>query len=448
MSRKSDIVEVQARRLGEDGRGVGDAAGLELHVTDLLPGERALVEIEHASPHGRRAWARIVERRGPLCPERVESPCPVFGECGGCVWQHLEPGAQLEHKRQRVQRALDNALVAAPTVPPPVAAPSAYAYRNKGKYVFARDGERVVLGAYRPRSHAVISTVPCLVVEPAIERVAELLVERVEASPLPIHDEKSGTQGLRYAVLRANRAAEVQLTLVCHSITDHAAVAVLAAELAEHREVQGVYRCNNDRSSGVLLTPELELLAGAPTLAENVAGVSVELGPNAFWQIYREQAERAYAEIAELLQLPTGASVLELYCGVGGIAFALATAGHRVLGIEREPEAIEAARAAASVLGERAPRFEIGDASIVADESWKGHDAVVVDPPRKGLGAPLCAQLAVSGIATIAYLSCGPESLARDLKRLCDGGYRIDTVRLYDFMPHTAQVETLVVLRR
>ncbi len=447
MSPSSHIV-VCAQRLAPDGHGIAtseDTSG-EIWVPDLLPGEQASVEVVHQSPHKARAWAQIHERVGPLSPARAEPACPAHGICGGCAWQHLDEKGQLEQKRLQVERALHNALDVPPRVPLPIAG-RATGYRNKGKYVVARDGDAVVLGAYKPRTHDVISTRGCRVVELVIDHVATHIAQHATSLRTPVFREgEDKSVGLRYVIIRSNQQGQALVLLVCTSDTPSQNLHDLASALDAMEPVVGVLRCDNDLRSGGLLTDDITRLCGHESISENVAGTAISLGPAAFWQLNRDQAERAYADLATALA--PAARVVELYCGVGAISFVLATTGSHVLGVERDSVSVDIATKAAkdAALGERL-QFLCADATHLDAELLADADAIVVDPPRKGLGERGRQQLITARPSTIAYLSCNPESLARDLAALVAAGYRIESLQLYDFMPGTSQVESLVVLR-
>jgi 23S rRNA (uracil1939-C5)-methyltransferase len=230
--------------------------------------------------------------------------------------------------------------------------------------------------------------------------------------------------------------------------------------------VSGVVWIRNDARTGAILAGEVEPLLGRPTIIETVATepvatrmkLDIELGIGDFFQVNRDQAARLYARVAELAAGATRA--LDLYCGVGGIAFTLAGAnpGTEVLGIERNPGAVAAANRAAERAGLQARvHFRAGvaaDALDVASGAQAGSDLVVVNPPRKGLDSETLAALRQIAPATIIYVSCGPESLARDLSILsgsglsASGDYRVERVEPFDLMPGTPQVETVAVLAR
>lgn len=441
-------MNIEGQAVGEDGWGIATYEGEEVRVFDLLPGEEALVEVEHRSRNTGVSWARIKERTGELSPSRVEPLCPAYGKCGGCAWQHMDIETQREHKRRRVEAALASSLSHVPEIAAPLASSQVTGYRNKGKYVFGVSRGQVVLGAYRPRSHDVISTLGCKVVEPAIDVLAQLVRDEVERRSIAIYVEKISETGLRYAIIRSNGLGQTLAVLVCTSDTNFQSVQRVADALIKSPGVVGVIRCDNDLKSGALLTDKQRFLCGTE-LAEEVAEVKIGLDGEAFYQLNREQASRAYQDLATAIGAPGTSPIIELYCGVGGIAFTLARAGHRVLGFELDPGAVARAnRAAQRAHLQDLVSFEVGDASRLSADVFSDVETVVVDPPRKGLGKATLSTLCTALPACIAYLSCGPESLAADLAVLVQSGYRIESVTLYDFMPGTAQVETLVVLRQ
>ncbi len=436
---------VEGKSIAEDGRGVAEVDGLTLFVAGLLPGESGHVQIEHHSQHKAVAWARLIERVGPPSPHRAEPACPAYGVCGGCAWQHLDYESQLEEKQNRVAKALQARLSDLPTIPRPVASDWKTGYRNKGKYVVAEIDGKVTLGAYKPRSHEVVSTLGCQVVEPTIDTTAKHVASHLKGCNIPVYSERERNSGLRYVLLRCNAKAQVLVTIVCTSDTDAAQMRDLAGAIHSFRRVCGVIRCDNDLHSGAILTPKVKLLCGE-FLKEEVAGVAVDLDAGSFWQVHRKQAARAYQDIVSMLDLPKGSRVMELYAGMGGIAFALAKQGLAVAAVERDAQAVDAATRAAHDAGLANVEFYHADATDMQPEDFANMQAVVVDPPRKGLGNKGVKQLCDAQVPQIAYLSCGPESLAKDLEQLVAAGYRVAQLKLYDFMPGTAQVEVLALL--
>jgi 23S rRNA (uracil1939-C5)-methyltransferase len=445
-----DHIEAQAAALDEDGRGVAHLGEQTLLVTDLLPGERALVSVEHCSPHRPLAWGRIERRLGPPSRDRTRPSCPGYGRCGGCAWQHLGYSAQLREKRRRLEKAFGDAL----PVPPVAASPRPIGYRNRGKYVIAvsepaASGARVALGAYQPRSHRVVDTLGCRAVEPPIDATARRTRELLEACGLSPYDEQSGRGELRYAVVRCNWRGELLVALVTRSSAARAPLESVAAGLLASAGVRSVHWVRNDAPGGVIIAGDTELIAGDPALLERVAGLEVAIGPGEFLQVNRAQAERMYHTIADWLGAGPHLRAIDLFAGVGGISFALAARGAEVVAVESDARAVHAgARAGRTAYGDRV-RFTVGDAADLSALSADfAPSAVVVDPPRKGLGARLCAVLGQLAPPALVYASCNPDSLVTDLVALTASGYRAERVQGFDMMPGTGEIETLLLLRR
>jgi 23S rRNA (uracil1939-C5)-methyltransferase len=434
--------EVTAAELDDDGAGVAVVDGVTVHVAGLAPGERATVRTTHASPHRAERWATVVERRGAPSPDRVTPACPAFGRCGGCPWQHLAYPAQLGWKRRRVVAAVGELAEVAEVV----RSPAELGYRHKGKYVAGRTVGHLALGAWAPRSHDFVDTAGCRAVTPTIDRVRGAIVAAAADHRLAPADERRGTGDLRYAIVRQGDGGQVLVGLVVRSAADAGRVAAAAAAIAAAPAVAGVVRLDNDRTDGALLDGAARPLVGAASLSLTLAGVAVDLGATEFAQINPAQAEAMYRHVAALAEVGPGDRAADVYAGLGGIAFALAASGAEVLAIERDPAAVAALTAAAHRAGRSDVTALAGDAERLADHPDVA--AVVIDPPRKGASPALLAAISASRARTLIYVSCGPDALGRDLRALVAAGWRLDQVTPFDLMPGTAQVETVVRLRR
>lgn len=460
--RRGDVFDVAATRLDDDGQGVGmTGAAVCVHVRDLLPGESARARLVHLGARRNEAWAEIQERTSPPSASRVEPACRAFGRCGGCAWQHVSYDAQLEEKRRVVEEAVGPLLAAGVTPSPVRAAPAVLEYRNKAKYVVAsmlsRRGPRVVLGAYAPRTHDVVDTLGCRVVESGLDEVArgirDLLQRRVAV--LPPYDPATRTGAIRYVVLRSGARGEVAVILVVTSEAARDIVGRLASAIYHLPRVACVLAGVQDEEGDVILPPTLEPLAGTPSVQERIGGVDVDSDPACFFQVNRAQASAMYELVANACADAHPTTALDLYSGVGGFSFALARKGMTTLGLEGDPRAVTAARSAATRAGlaGRAD-FEAADlaapeaiAAAVANarESW---GVVVANPPRKGLSAAVRGAITTLRPPRIVYVSCAPASLARDLRELLDAGYQVHAATPFDLMPGTSQIETVVELRR
>jgi 23S rRNA (uracil1939-C5)-methyltransferase len=452
-------VQVKIDGLDDDGRGVGTADGVAIHVAGALPGETVAAEIEHRSPHAPRAWARLVSIQGRPADERVEPPCPAHPRCGGCVWQHVAYPAQLTEKRRTVEQALGR------SIDDVIAAPHEIHYRNKAKYVIAARAGKLVLGSYAPASHDVLDMAGCRVPQKPLDEVARAALAGAEREGLSAYDEQSvdpraplrfapptgktgsGPPGeLRHLVVRANHDGEVLVVWVTRTRACGPALTRAARALrARLPAVAGIVQHVNPHPGNAIFHGEDHLLDGVDRLADRVGEVTLELSAQAFFQVNRDQAARLYAEVARLAR---GPKIIDLYTGVGGIALTLARRGHRVEGVEVIPSAIDDARRSAAALGLPRARFRVADAGPglrAAAADLGGVDTLVVNPPRKGLAPDVRDAILALAPPRVVYVSCGPRSLAADLAVL-GRAYAVTAVRAYDLMPGTPHVETVVCL--
>ena len=456
---KSNRTELTASELDEAGLGVGTVGGVHVHIADLLPGETAEVVIDHRSPHKAEAWGRILRRIGEPARDRTEPACPAFGRCGGCTWQHLAYPAQLAAKHRRVELALADILAIDQrgiAVAPVRPSPALLGYRNKGKYVVGAsgpDGKHVVLGAYAPRTHHVIDTLGCQVVAPIIDEVAAWVRGSAERVGLVPYDEQARTGELRYVIVR-EVAGAVLVALVVAPRTPRAKLEKLANAIAHHPTLAGLVVIENDRRDGAIVPAgsTAQVLIGHGYLLERLAGVSVEVGASEFLQVNRAQANAMYERVAELACVPgelPGIAV-DLFSGIGGIALHLARQRFaHVYAVEIDTESVAQLRRAVDNT-----TYDL--TAIAADasnpgalvEKLRGANVVVVNPPRKGLTQAARELVVQIGAPTLIYVSCGPEALGRDLVALSLHGYMPDAIEPFDLMPGTAQIETVVRLRR
>jgi 23S rRNA (uracil1939-C5)-methyltransferase len=438
--------------LDDDGAGIAREP-MTVHVAGALPGERVAVTVAHLSSHRPEAWARLEAIDAPSA-ERRPPACAAFGACGGCVLQHLDYAAQRAWKRARVARAL-SAYPALTTIDvrATVASPRTLGYRNRSKLVAARaSGGGVILGAYAPRSHDVVDVAGCRIAEPPLDdTTAALRVLFGQAGVAP-YDERTLTGDVRHVVLQTNRDGAVLATWVTRRpLADGPSLA--RAFRRDRPEVVGVVEHTNAERGNAIFDAggDSRVLDGAPAIEDTieVAGRSIRLrlSAGAFFQANRDVAALAYADIlAALAPRPTD-RLVDVYSGVGGIALLLASAAAEVIGIESHPGAVADAAASAAMNGVTNARFVAGDAAR-ALASVDSADSIVVNPPRKGCAPDVLDSIARLTPRAVAYLSCDPDTLARDLAVLAERGFRIESVIPFDMLPHTPHIETLAILRK
>jgi 23S rRNA (uracil1939-C5)-methyltransferase len=468
-----DAVTVACDALDDEGAAAGAATGgdpARVHVAGALPGERVTAMVTHVSRHRPEAWASLREIE-VASPARRAPACRAWGDCGGCVLQHLAYDQQVAWKTARVRAvAAAHAELAAVPVAPCVPSPRPLGYRNRSKLVCARaagvggggiGAGPLVLGAFAPRSHVVIDLGGCRIAEPPLDDLAGALRAILEAAGVVPYDERTFTGDLRHAVLRVSHRGQVLVTLVTARRAWPAARGVADALLAGRpggAEVCGVVQNVNPTRGNAIFGAEEIVLGGAATLDDAVGGVRVRLSSQSFFQANRDVAALAYAAIAATLAPAAGGDssgsggkqtgrLVDAYAGVGGIALTLAPHAREVIGIEAHPAAVTDAEASAALNGVTHARFVAGDAAARLREIDRA-DAVVLNPPRRGCDAAVLDEVARLAPARVAYLSCDPETLARDLVQLAGRGYKTLSLTPFDMLPHTPHIEVLAVLAR
>jgi 23S rRNA (uracil1939-C5)-methyltransferase len=456
--RPGDRVALTCDELDDQGAGVGDSGPHRVHIAGALPGERVDAVVEHVSRQSGAAWARLETIDAPS-PTRRPPACAAFGACGGCVLQHLSYDAQLVWKHERVARALGAYPALDVKVDPCVPSPRPLGYRNRSKLVVARREEGgpddgIVLGAFAPRSHDVVDLAGCRIAEPPLDETAAALRALLDEAGVRAYHEPTSTGDLRHVVLRSNHEGRVlAVWIVARPLPDGAALARRFRALRP--EVIGVVEHEN-RSRGNAIFADVaggneRLLDGVGELEDqlDIAGrpVRVLLSPGAFFQANRQVATLAYAAIGAALAVQPTERVVDAYCGVGGIALALARGAAEVIGIESHAGAVVGATASAALNGITNARFVAADAAQALGQIDRA-DVVVLNPPRKGCAPEVLAEIARLAPRAIAYLSCDPETLARDLALLAMHGYRPRAVTPFDMLPHTPHVEALAIVDR
>ncbi|WP_311944071.1 TRAM domain-containing protein [Halomonas piscis] len=429
---------VTVERLAHDGRGVArSAAGKTLFVTQALPGERVEVAVHRTR---KRFDEAHVKRRANDSPRRVTPPCAYFGRCGGCDLQHMALDAQREHKVAAVRELCARQGLELPA-DMEMLATRAEDYRRRARLGVNVDGQgRVLVGFRAAGSQRLVDIDRCHVLVPKLAALLAPLREVIQALEAPRrvgHVELVDTAGgcaitVRQPRPHANDAERWR------AFADRLAAQGVALALLEGRDA-----------------PRLEWLGEPPALAETLAlpGLApLELGvaPGDFLQANAAVNAQMVARVMEWLAPSPGERYLDLFAGIGNFSLPAAAAGASVTAVEGHPAMVErlAANARRNGLDLRATRADLnvpGTAAALLDET--AADALILDPPRAGAEA-ICRTLAdaVSRPAQLAYVSCDPATLARDVARLTAGGYRIGQVAVADMFVHTAHMETLMLL--
>ena len=446
--RRGDEVTLVIDRLAYGGRGVGRVDGYVVFVPDTAPGDRARARLWRVKPSF--AEADLVEVESPSALRTVP-PCPHFGPCGGCVWQHLGYADQLRAKESIVRESLAHlARLRDVEVGPIIEAADPWAYRNKMEFTFHPDG---TLGLHRRGAFDQVAPIDaCLIQSAEANGVLRVVREWADASGLSRYDARDHTGLLRQVVIReGKRTGEIMVALIT-TAPDVPGIRALAGRLvAAAPQVASVLLGVNPGPSDGLALTTVAAIAGRPYIMEELAGLRFRIGLETFFQTNTAQAERLIEVVETLAGVGGGETVYDLYCGVGTFSLALARRAGRVYGLEIVTPAVDAARENAALNGIGNAEFIPGDVRRVLPDlvSRVGSpDLLVLDPPRSGAGSRVMRKIIGANAPRIVYVSCNPTTLAPDLGELVGAAYAIRTVQPLDLLPHTHHVECVAILDR
>ncbi|MHA7967399.1 23S rRNA (uracil(1939)-C(5))-methyltransferase RlmD [Paenibacillus sp. CAU 1782] len=459
--------------LTHDGEGVGRANGFTLFVQGALPGEKVKASVtKMKKQYGYARLETILE----VSPDRLEPPCAIYDECGGCQLQHMDYAAQLEWKRQHVVDNLrrigklhiegeapadSQAAETAPNQPlnavkvmPTIGMDEPWRYRNKAAVpVGASDIDGgLIAGFYERGSHRIIDMDDCLIQHSEndeIVRVVKGIARELRVKP---YNEETGEGVLRHVMVRVGVVTGEKMVVLITNTTR----LPRQPEWIEHLRaalpgLKSIVHNVNERNTNVIFGDETKVVWGKEVIYDELDGIRFAISARSFYQVNPAQTVSLYRKALEYAALTGKENVIDAYCGIGTISLFLARAAGRVYGVEIVPEAIEDAKRNAELNGINNAEFEAGPAEVVIPR-WRKEgiqaDVIVVDPPRKGCDPELLDTILKIKPERVVYVSCNPSTLARDLRILEDGGYRAVEVTPVDMFPQTSHVECVVGICR
>lgn len=416
------------------------ASGKAVFVEGAVPGDEALVELTAEKPT--LAEGRVVELL-EAGPSRIEAPTCTIA-CGGCPWAHLAYEAQLDAKRANVvqalarvggieaQRAEDMVAACAPSK-------RQWNYRNKVELACGRDAAgNLAVGMHAPGSHEVLSEDRCPLAYKAIEKAPRSLRGALRFA-LGSQDVGLFRIGVRHSV----RTGETEVALWTRP--GPFPRKEVAKTVGDALKATSIVRVLADEGKGRKVR-KVEVLAGKGCWREQLGGFEYLVSAPSFFQVNTAQAERLVALAMEGLDPEEGAFAADLYCGVGTFTLPLAERGCAVAAVESAGSSVRDLRRNAEVAG--LPVEVLGGDAVRELADLDGVELLVVDPPRSGLGQGAVDAIAKAAPRRLAYVSCDPQTWARDVARLAEAGYELKAVTPVDMFPQTFHVEVCSIFAR
>lgn len=373
--------------------------------------------------------------------------CPLAKKCGGCQLQNMTYERQLKWKQARCEILLKKFG----KVDKIIGMDNPYHYRNKVQAAFGRTKSgKIISGVYQSGSHRIVSVDSCMTEDVTADKIIVDIREMLPKFKIWTYDEDKGTGFLRHVLVkRGFSSGEVMVVLVGASGYFPMKKKFTAALLEKHPEITTIVLNINPKDTNLVLGEKEEVLFGNGYIEDTLCGCVFRISPKSFYQINPVQTEKLYGKAMELAELDESTSVLDAYCGIGTIGLVAAKTAGKVIGVELNRDAVKDAISNCKRNSMENARFYCADAGDFMQElaeNGENFDIVFMDPPRSGSSKKFIDSLVTSAPERVVYISCNPETLARDLNMLTHKGYKVKKICPVDMFPHTNHIECVVLL--
>ena len=402
-------------------------------------------------------------------PMEIEAPCALYGSCGGCRILGLPYDKQLKMKADLVKGLLSDVCgedeindIWEGVIP----SPDQLEYRNKMELSFGdevKDGP-LTLGMHAMGSfYTVHSAAGCMLVSADFRAVIAATEAYFREKEIGIFNKMRHTGYLRHLLVRQSKySGEVLVDLVTSSDVSAFAERIsetellrgwMEAVLSSCEKVSGILHTHNDALADAVIDQGTDTLYGNAYITEELLGLKFKITPFSFFQTNSRGAEVLYQKVREYVMDGNdsgdlGTEVYDLYCGTGTITQIIAPAAGHMTGVEIVEEAVEAAKENAALNGLTNCDFVAGDVLKVLDDLEKKPDYIILDPPRDGVNPKALFKILIYDVSSLVYVSCKPQSLARDIPFFKEKGYRLTRVSCCDMFPQTLNIETIALLQK
>ena len=373
--------------------------------------------------------------------------CPHAKKCGGCQYQGMDYAAQLKKKQKEMNKLLKDFGKPEPII----GMKDPLHYRNKVHAVFGRTRKgEIISGTYEAGTHKIVNIDECMIEDEISQSIIRTIRGLLRSFKIRTYDEDTGYGLLRHVLVRRGfTTGQVMVVLVLSSPILPSKNNFVKALRKEHPEITTVVLNVNDKKTSMVLGERDIVLYGKGYIEDILCGCTFRISPQSFYQVNPVQTERLYQTAMDYAELTGKERVIDAYCGIGTIGMVAAKKAREVIGVELNRNAVKDARTNAKLNQIKNITFYEGDAGrfmvSMAEEGEKA-DVVFMDPPRSGSDEAFLSSVIRLSPKRIVYVSCGPDTLARDLKYLTKHGYQVRKMQPVDMFGFTEHCEMVVQL--
>lgn len=431
-------------------------------VKNVIPGQQVSCRVKKVRHGAGEGMLLTVDGKAE---NEIVSPCPHFGDCGGCAYLNLSYNDQLELKEGQIKRLLNSVLDEGSYEWLGIkGSPKELEFRNKMEFTFGDEymNGPLALGMHKKGSfYDIVSVRDCKIVDEDYRKIINATLDFFSGTGLTYYHRMRHTGYLRHLLVRKSGfSGEIMVALVTSSQYDCGGGLSEANMLEEYKEtllkldltdkITGVLHTVNDSLADIVQSDRTDILYGRDYISEELLGLKFNISEFSFFQTNSFSAEVLYSTARDLIGELGGSDkvVYDLYSGTGTIAQLMAPVAGKVIGVEIVKEAVDAARENAVMNGLSNCEFIAGDVLEVLDNIVEKPDFIILDPPRDGIHPKALHKIIGYGVDRLIYISCKPTSLVRDLQVFLLAGYKVDKAVCIDQFPASSHVETVVLMSK
>ena len=464
--KKLDLVleDITIESVAAEGKALTHYEGAVVFVESAVPGDVVDIRITKKKPNYMEGF--VIKMKKPS-EHRLKPFCEHFGLCGGCKWQPLPYGMQLQAKQQQVWDQLVRlGHLDIPEISPIIGSDNTRYYRNKLEFTFSSrrwfgkdedpstlsEKECCGLGFHVGKFFdKVLDIRHCWLQRDPSNDIRNFIRDYALEHDFEFFNLRENTGFIRNMFIRTTESGDVMLIVCFFRDDEPGRIGLFDAVLEAFPQIKSLYYVINTKLNDSIGYQECILYRGDEAIYEKMEDLTFKIGPKSFYQTNSPQAYKLYSVARELACLTGGEVVYDLYTGIGTIAQFVSSRASKVIGIEYVPEAIEDARVNAAANGISNCEFFAGDMKDILTDSFIAEhgrpDVIILDPPRAGIHPDVAKVILDAEPDRMVYVSCNPASQARDLAIL-SGKYVITAVQPVDMFPHTHHVENVCALKR
>ena len=385
------------------------------------------------------------KREKPQLPEK----CKVWKKCGGCQFQGVPYTEQIKIKQKNMNKLLKKYG----NMKPIIGMENPFYYRNKVHAVFDRDKKgNIICGTYEAGTHRVVPVEECMIEDKTSQEIIRAIRDMLKSFRIKTYDEDTGYGLLRHVLVRRGFSTdEIMVVLVVASPIFPSKNNFVKALRKKFPQISTVVLNVNDKKTSMVLGERDIVLYGKGFIRDRLCGCTFRISPQSFYQVNPVQTELLYKTAIEYAGLGRKERVIDAYCGIGTIGLVAAGKAREVIGIELNKNAVRDAIVNARENKITNARFYQGDAGEFMEgmvSEGERADVVFMDPPRTGSTEKFLTSMVKLGPSRIVYISCGPDTLARDLEFLTKHGYVTRKIQPVDMFSFTEHCEVVCLLTK